>query len=363
MKKTAVAAAGMVILGAVMAFNSGGSETPNLRIGIMLCLSGECAEWGRNSLNGARLAAEEVNAAGGVNGRKVELVVEDSGDSQPATTAAAYRKLALQPGVHFIVGPTWTVGAMTVAPMIAARRDVLVISPSVGLRDFNESGDNIFNIWPHDEIATRRLAHYAIEKGWRTAGIFSSEDPWVKAQSDIFEEEYSRAGGAIVARVDPIPTSRDLRAEALKIKSASPAVVFMANYQMDSFSRELRSLKFEAPKLAILMDKDRVIAAEGALEGTVFALYEKPSPSFAAAYLKKHGVEPGITADTGYDAVKLVVSSVRDAGSERVEEVKAKLRDTRMYQGASGTFSINAKGAVDKKPVLWKVRGMEYERT
>jgi ABC-type branched-subunit amino acid transport system substrate-binding protein len=66
-----------------------------------------------------------------------------------------------------MIGPTWTVGAMPINSLIAAEKDIIVISPSVGVKEFNETSHNIFNTWPHDEKATRELAGYAIAQGWQ----------------------------------------------------------------------------------------------------------------------------------------------------------------------------------------------------
>jgi branched-chain amino acid transport system substrate-binding protein len=251
---------------------------------------------------------------------------------------------------------------MPIAPLVAQNKEILVISPSVGLKDFNETADNIFNTWPHDEKATRALARYARNKNWKTAAIFGSQDPWVKTQSDVFAEEFMQLGGSISIRVEPIPTSRDLKTEALKIRNSKPDVVFFSNYQADVFARNLKELNAELPKLSILMERERVKAANGALEGTVFAQYEEPAIGFKEAFRKKFATEPGITADSAFDAVMLYAKAIVDVGGEEVSAVKDRLHNIRGYKGASGTFSFDATGAVDKNPVLWRVAGLDYVR-
>ncbi len=337
-------------------------RSESIKIGVALCLSGDCAEWGTNGLNGARLAAKEINQKGGVLGKQIELVVQDTKDTSPAATVAAFQKLLRETDLHYIVGPTWTVGGMAAAPILAEKKDLVVISPSVGVRDFNETSSNLLNIWPHDEIATRKLAQYAWSKGWKKAAIFGSEDPWVRTQSDTFEEEFKKLGGSISKRVEPLPSSRELKAEALQIKASQPDVVFFSNYQTDVFAGELRALNFSAPQLAILMEKERVQAAAGALEGAVFALYEAPAEDFQNAFREMFGSDPGISADTSYDALKLFGAALQVVGDKDPEKVREQLLSVEDFKGASGTFSINDMGAVDKKPVLWRVKGLEYEK-
>ena len=110
------------------------------------------------------------------------------------------------------------------------------------------------------------------------------------------------------------------------------------------------------------MEKDRVNSAAGALEGTVFALYEKPSETFTKAFVAKYKRDPGITADTAYDAVIVYAKAVRAVNSLNTDEVNKELHSTSRFEGASGTFSFDPKGAVDKSPVLWRISGKEYLR-
>lgn len=338
------------------------SKEDRLIIGVMSCLTGDCAEWGTNSRKGVELAIEQINAQGGVLGQQISAVFEDSQDTNPSRTVSAFQQLITNKKINFIVGPNWTVGGMSVAPLIARNKNLIVISPSVGVRDFNETSDNIFNTWPHDEKATRALARYAMKNSWKTAAIFGSQDPWVETQSKIFKEEYTNLGGAITAEASPLPSSRELHTEALKIKNSKPDVVFFANYQADVIAKEFSALGFSAPKLSILMEKERVKAAQGALEGTVFALYEAPSQAFSKAFQAKFKAAPGITADTAYDALMILVEGIKQANSLDLERVKEKMHHLAQFPGASGTFSVDETGGVDKMPVLCKVEGEEYVR-
>ena len=152
----------------------------------MLCLTGDCAPWGTSGLKGVELAVGELNEKGGLLGRPIEVAVQDSRDTVPSYSVTAFQKMAQEPELHFIVGPTWTAGGMPIAPLIARKPDLIVISPSVGVKEFNETADNIFNVWPHDEAATRAMARYAANKGWKKAAVFGSEDPFLHHSNQDF---------------------------------------------------------------------------------------------------------------------------------------------------------------------------------
>jgi branched-chain amino acid transport system substrate-binding protein len=128
-------------------------------------------ETGTNALRGVQLAQEQINKSGGILGRQIELVVQDTREmDSPANAVSAYRQLRLDSDIELFVGPSWTVGGLPVAP-IAARDNVVVMAPSIGLEGFNEASDNLFNLWPHDSVATKALAQYAIDHGWK--GVYA----------------------------------------------------------------------------------------------------------------------------------------------------------------------------------------------
>lgn len=333
------------------------AETP-VKIGVMVCITGHCSEWGTNSLKGIELAVEELNKN---SKTPFKLVVEDSHDNEPARAISSFKKLVDLHSLKIVIGPTWTAAGLSLVPLIQRNKELVVISPSVGVKEFNESSSNIFNVWPHDEKGTRALAQYAFAQNWKNAAIFGSQDPWVMTQSDIFAEEFKKLDGTITARVDPLPGSIDLKAEALKIHRSNPDVIMLSHYQYEIIAKELRNLGSKSHKVAILMEKQRVAASEGALEGTVFALYEKPSENFSKAFKERFKVDPGITADTAYDAMMLVGKVVGETNSIESSKLIPALHSVRNYKGASGTFSIDSKGAVNKKPVLWRIKGSEYQ--
>jgi ABC-type branched-subunit amino acid transport system substrate-binding protein len=141
------------------------------------------------------LARDEINAQGGILGRTIELVVQDSREVEsPSHAVSAYRQLRLNPEISLFVGASWSIGGLAIAP-IAARDPVIITSPTIGLETFNETGDNIFNLWPHDSVSTKALAALAIQKGWRTAAVISNTNPWESELAKVFRDEYKRLGG------------------------------------------------------------------------------------------------------------------------------------------------------------------------
>lgn len=335
----------------------------SFKLGVLLCLSGDCAEWGNNSLKGVKLAAKEINAAGGILGKKVELEIRDTREGGVGSNSVtAYRSIASDTSVKYMIGTTWSVGSLPIAPMIGRRKDVLITSPSTGLADFNESSANIFNTWPHDSVSSIALADYAIEKGWTRAAVFSGNDPWVLAQAQTFKKRFEGKGGEILIHVETQPQEKDVRTEALKIWQKKPDLVFYADtYNFSIAARELKELKYEGAQMTILMDKTRLEDGAGALEGTVFAQYDPATDDFVTTYKQEYGEEPGISADTAYDAVQLYARAIKDAGELDpviVKDVLLKLE----HEGASGKIVFDSKGGVIRQPSLWYIKNGKYAK-
>lgn len=102
------------------------SEIPKskgvLDVGVLLCLTGNCADWGSAALKGAELATKELNASGGVLGHELKLHVEDTRESiSGAQAVSAFQKLTALDKFHFIIGPSWSPGALAIAPLAAKK--------------------------------------------------------------------------------------------------------------------------------------------------------------------------------------------------------------------------------------------------
>ena len=342
----------------LFAFSSARAETLTFEVGAMLCLSGNCADWGNAALKGARLAAEEINKSGGVLGRTISLRVEDTQESiSGATAVKAYQKLKSDPNIKYFIGPSWSPGALSIAPIAAKQAGILVITPSASAVEFNRASDHIFNGRLNEELLTRALARYSFAQGWKKAAIFSSQQAAENTQGRIFEDEFQKSGGSVTARLEPPPTLTNLQTEALKIISGSPDVVFLANYnQIDVGSRALSVLKFRGAKLAISLDEQRVKEAKGALENVVVAKGSEPSSSFKEKFVARYNEPPGLSADNGYDSMKMLALAITEAKSFDPEVVKVNLKNIR-YTGTVGPITFNDERGIIQNPVLYRVVG------
>ncbi len=334
------------------------------KIGALLCLTGDCAEWGENSIKGIELGIKEVNESGGLLGKQLTLEVQNSKTGNNSAVAiTGFKKITSNNDISFIIGTTWSASGLAVAPLVAKRKDSLIMtSPSLGIAEFNETEDNLFNLWPHDEYATRALAKFAYDKGFKTAGICTGNDPWVMEQGETFSKAFTKFGGKVIETVEIDPGGvTDVKSQALRIKTKNPDFIFYSCwYTKAQLSKELERLGYKGKQIAILIDKTKLKEAQGALENTFFTRYKAPNETFKQKFLKEYKEEPGLSADTAYDALMIYVKAVKKAKTFDSKVVKSTMFSLN-YEGASGKLVFDKTGGVKKTPEIWHVLNDDFQ--
>ena len=332
-------------------------QEDTLKIGVLLCQSGNCADWGSSALKGALLAAEKINAEGGVFSKKIELIIEDSADSVSGARAVTAFQSLLTKKLNFYIGPSWSPAALAIAPIAAKQSNIILITPSASAREFSRSAPHIFNLRPPEELATRSLARYAFNQGKRKAAIFSSQQPAESTQGRIFEDEFKKLSGEVTIIIEAIPTQAELRAEALKIIRTSPDAVFLMNYnQIEIGIKDLIDLGYKGMKLAISLDDARVASAQGLFEDLIIARAAEPTDEFRNSFKERFNEVSGLSAEGGYDAVLTLAQAIKETGS--LESI-SKIRDNLLlgkYSGAIGSFAFDDNREVTQAPVLFVVK-------
>lgn len=324
------------------------------KVGAILCLTTECANQGVAARRGAEFAIDDLNAKGGILGKKLKLFVQDSAEGVSGTAAVtAYRQLRTAEGVQFFIGPNWTAAGLALAP-IASREDVIV-GGFLGAEEFHRTADNLFNFSGISEQFTRISARYAYESGIRRAAVFGSQQPWDFAQSEAFVDEFKKLGGEVVVREDPIPTAGDVRTEVLRVLKTKPDGVFLATMLlMGKASQSLSKLGYRGPRFASYIDDLRLKEGGKSLEGAIFFFPENAVSAYEGRYFNKYGEHTPREGASAYDAVTAFAKSVEAANSFAPKEVKQALLKIK-FEGAAGPFELDKEGCIKKKAVGWRV--------
>ncbi|MDB5259707.1 MAG: Extracellular ligand-binding receptor [Candidatus Taylorbacteria bacterium] len=340
----------VIIVFAVYKGSKGNEASGDIKIGGILIMSGGGAAWGDGSKSGMQMAVEDINKNGGVNGRKLSLVLEDdAGD--PKKAISAFSKLTNSDGAKFIIGPNWSNSGLALVDLAKNNKAVL-ISPTLGVKEFNEGSENIFNTWPHDFILSRNIADYVYKKGYRNVAIFGLQDSWVYDQTKNFKERFEELGGKVALVYEPQATETDMRAGITKVKadkSIDAIIMTVAGYsQSHIMPQQIRSLSVNLPIFSVNIDKKSIHDCGAACEDMIFLSYFTPNKQFEAKYKAKFGAEVLIGADSSYDAVMLLAKAMTETKSTDVASVSKYLNAVKEYDGMSGNLKSDGKRAFIK---------------
>lgn len=331
--------------------------TGDIPVGVYGALTGDQAAFGTSTVNGVRLAADEINAAGGVLGRKIRLVVEDDqGRAEEAATAVT--KLITGSNVIALIGENSSNQSLAAAP-IAQTNGVPMISPSSTNPKVTEVGDHIFRVCFTDPYQGKALAAFVRNelKLDTAAMLIDKRNDYSVGLGEVFRKEFESAGGKIVAEQSYSGGDSEFRPQLTTIRAASPQALFIPG-----FYTEVGQIAIQARDLGITIplvggdgwDSPVVIQIGGkAIEGSYFSDHYFVGDSralvqtFVAEYNRRHGRNPEATAALGYDALKIFAAAATRAGSLDRKAIRDQIAATTDYDGVSGMITMGA----DRNPI------------
>lgn len=343
-----------------------------VKIGFLGALTGDVAMFGAPTLVGMKMAAEEINAAGGVNGKKIEIVeADDRGDKQEG--ASVTQKLISRDNVVAIVGDP-TTGITKVAAPIAQKAQVVLLSAGATGTGVVEIGDYIYRDTLLDSVAIPALLDYYAKnlKFKKVAMITSDNNDYSVGMSQLFRDSAKGAGIEIVADEKIKDGDKDFSAQMTNIKAKKPDILFYSGYYTEG-----ALLMKEARKQGIkvnmfggdgLFSPEFIKLGGDAVEGSMSYVGfspEQASPvtaKFIEAFkAKNNGALPGLFDAQGYDAVKLIAAAMATSKSNDPKVFKDAIGKTKNFEGVSGTITIRANREPIKSPLcLLEVKGGKY---
>lgn len=297
----AAGAAAMIGIGALAP--AAAEDVKPLKIGLLLSLSGPAAPFGIPERDAVKALADGVNAEGGVNGRKVELVTYDDA-TNPTEAARGMRQLTQQDGVVAVIGSTIGSGTLAAAP-IAAAASVPVLAPNGTDAVVAKDKDYfpwVFRTLPADAVMGTNLVERALDGGANKVGLFYQEDAYGKSMHDIVLAMAAEKGFELVAAVSAPLSATDLAPQATRLRNAGPDVVLVqasAPALGAAFVRAAAQVGLKSPIWAqgALGQKSFLDAAGPAAEGvhiTLLANWGDPTPELVefARILTDAGTPP-----------------------------------------------------------------------
>lgn len=334
-----------------------------IRVGVYGDLTGQTSSFGQSTKNGIELAVEEINNAGGINGKKIQLIVEDD-QGRPEQAKTVVSKLINQDRVHAVLGEVASTNSLAAAP-VAQEAKIPMITPSSTNPKVTEVGDYISRVCFIDPFQGSVMAKFASNTlKAKTAAILGDvNSDYSKGLTQFFEEEFTRLGGKVVAKEAYTQTDPDFKGQLTKIRNLNPDVIYVPGYygQVGIIAKQARELDMNMPLLGgDGWDSPELWKLGGAaLKNTYISNHysaENPAPeiqNFVKAYKAKFNVEPDSLAALAYDAAKVLADAIKRAGGTDSAKLKDAINATKGFAGVTGQITIDSgRNAVKPAVVL-----------
>ncbi len=360
-----VARARNLFLGAWLSIAVGFAAEP-IKVGEFEALTGREAGFGQQSRKGYALALETINGRGGVLGRPLEIVVEDT-ESKPGESATAVRKLATRDKVVAVLSGGTSTNAIEAAPICDAAHLPLIASSATNPR-VTAMSSYCFRVCFIDPFQSTVLARFAHEqfRAQRAALLVAVNSSYSVGLAQAFRAAFAATGGEIVAEQKYTEGEKDFRAQLTAVRAAAPDVLVVPGYFAEAalICQQAQALGLKLPMLGGdgWQSPQLVVLGGRAVEGTYFSTHFSPEDSspavqdFVARYRAKYGVLPAAGDALAYDSLMLLADAIRRAGSTEGPKLRDALAATKDFPAVTGRTSIDEHRNATKSAVILVVR-------
>jgi branched-chain amino acid transport system substrate-binding protein len=355
--------------------DDGAAET--IKIGHFASTTGKQATFGIQVDNGVRLAVEEINANGGVLGKQIELITEDT-QSKTDQSITAVEKLIGRDHVVAIIGEVASSNSLAAAP-IAQREQIPMVSPASTNEKVTideKTGEAlpwIFRICFIDPFQGAGLASFTYNDldAKNVAVLIDKANAYSVGLAEGFQKTFTDMGGTIAVEQTYEGGQTDFRAQLTAIKGTNPDAIFLPGYytEVSLIAQQARDLGITVPLVGgDGWDSPELTkgAAKEALEGTFFSNhYSEEDTSarvqeFIKKYQAKYNEAPGAMSALGYDAMMILAHVIEQAGDAKPESIRTGLENLTDFEGVTGAITINEQHNATKPMVMLKIHDGKF---
>lgn len=334
-----------------------------IKIGVVLPLTGDIAAMGQSAKNAISLLDEQVNSKGGVLGKKVKFIIEDD-ENKPANSANVAQKLITEDVVG-IIGSYSSKCSIAMAPVINAAKTPMITGTSTNPK-VTEAGEYIFRSCFIDPFQGTVIAKFAIGdlKAKTAAVLFDNGNDYSKGLSEFFQAEFKKEGGQVVDAETYANGDQDFNAQLTKIKGLNPDILVLPDMysNVGLITKQARALGIKATFLGgDGWDSPDLFKIGGdSVNGSYFTNHFSPDDTapevveYNKAYKAKFNTNPDATSGLVYDAGKILITAIEKAGSADPEKIKDTMKGLTV-QVVSGKVSFDEKRNPVKSAVIIKV--------
>lgn len=356
---------------AAVVVTSVASAQGTIKIGEFASMTGKEATYGQASHKGTLLAVEEVNAAGGVLGRKLELITEDN-QSKAGESGTIVKKFISRDKVVAVLGEVASSRSLEAAP-ICQNAKIPMITPSSTAPEVTAKGNYVFRVCFIDPFQGTVMAKFAKNTlKLRKVGLLTSvSSAYSVGLARYFKEKFAADGGTVLLEQKFAEGEKDFRAQLTAIKAAGVEGVFIPGYYAEAalICRQARDLGLNVPLFgADGWESPELVEIGGkAVEGTYFGTHYSPEnkdpivAGFNARFRQRWGDVSDTLTGLGYDSVMMLVDAIKRAGSTDGPKLRDALAATKNFKGVTGTITLDAQRNPTKSAVVLLVKNGKFE--
>lgn len=369
------------VLASVMAFSvlagcggdsKEGADSEVIKIGAIGPLSGPNSTYGISVKEGADLLAEEINEAGGINGKKVQFIFEDD-QSDNTVAASAFNKLVDKDGVCAILGGVTSGTTLAIAPNSTNKKIPMITPTGTEPTITKVGGDFMFRGCFVDSFQGEILAKYTQEKLGKTtaAVLYNSSSDYSKGIANAYKDTLEKNGGKVVEFLSyGSDKETDFKAQLTKIKSANPDVLILPDYYnvVGLIAKQARDMGITCQFLGGDGWESEELTKIGgsAVDGAIYINHyyvEDTDPNvknFVDSYTKKYNKTPDCFAALSYDTSKILVKAIEKANSTDPNAIKDALVSMEI-SSVTGNIKFNEERSAIKSATIIKINGDKKE--
>lgn len=348
----------------------GGGEADSVKVGVLAPLTGANAEFGKGFEVAMTMAMEEVNAAGGINGKTLELVFQDSkGDAKESSDLC--RQYVDNEDIVAVLGDFTSTACMADAPIVK-EAEMAILSPTASNPAFTEMNDCTFGIIGKQDADSRYYAHYVLQEyaGVDNVGIIYIESDWGNAAMSNFVDEAGKIGLNIVEMASFVQDEKDFSSIITKMKAANPDhIAIMDQGATSQIINQIRtsgwdvSLSTNGPGTSQQLIDLCGENCEGLLLTTPFFFDPENEKEMAwrDEFTERAGFAPTVHSVNAYDCALLISEAIRQCGDDITREnVRDKLAAIDFSGGLTGQIKFDETGSLDRRYIICEIVDGEY---
>ncbi|MFH1457264.1 MAG: penicillin-binding protein activator [Patescibacteria group bacterium] len=336
------------------------SQEQPIKIGAILPLTGKIAQYAEEARRGIEMALEQEKDL------KLEIVYEDS-KSDAKEGVSAYQRLQTMDLPILITGASPI--SLAISPL-ANQDEILQMGVFSSVSKYTSPNDFTFRVTVRSEVENKKIAGWAIEQGYRKFALLYTNSDWGMSHYNFIKSELERLGGKIIVEENFLETSNDFKTQLIKIKNKEPEAIFLLARSQNAgmILKQAKELGLQTHFFGVrAVEAQELLDIAGDSAQGIFYPYSfnpnsenKRVKDFVDNYQSKYQEIPTAYVAEGYDAMSLIIKSIKQCEGADSQCLKDDLLGTKDYQGVLGNITFDENGDVFYDMFIKTVRNGEF---